>query len=47
MQQPSFQTQLDAGLAVLQSLAGQAQQIEQIAATVRDVLSHGLQNPSA
>ena len=41
MQQPSFQTQLDAGLAVLQSLAGQAQQIEQIAATVRDVLLAG------
>jgi len=41
MQQPSFQTQLDAGLAVLQSLAGQAQQIEQIAATVRDALLAG------
>ena len=41
MQQPSFQTQLDAGLAVLQSLANQAQQIEQIAATVRDVLLAG------
>ena len=41
MQLPSFQTQLDAGLAVLQSLAGQAQQIEQIAATVRDVLLAG------
>ena len=38
MQQPSFQTQLDAGLAVLQSLASQAQQIERIAATVRDTL---------
>jgi len=41
VQQPSFQTQLDAGLAVLQSLANQAQQIEQIAATVRDVLLAG------
>jgi D-sedoheptulose 7-phosphate isomerase len=41
MQQPSFQSQLDAGVAVLQSLAGQAQQIEQIAATVRDALLAG------
>src|SRR5262249_45005911 len=41
MQYPSFQTQLDAGLAVLGSLAGQARQIEQIAATVRDTLLSG------
>ena len=41
MQQPSFQAQLDAGLAVLQSLASQAQQIERIAATVRDALLGG------
>jgi D-sedoheptulose 7-phosphate isomerase len=41
MQQPSFQTQLNAGLEVLQSLVGQAQQIEQIAATVRDALLAG------
>src|SRR3954468_8857572 len=41
MPSPSFQTQLDAGLAVLQSLAGQAEQIEQIAATVRDALLSG------
>ena len=41
MQQPSFQTQLDAGVAVLRSLAGQAQQIEQIATTVRDALLAG------
>ncbi len=41
MPSPSFQSQLDAGLAVLQSLAGQAQQIERIAATVRDALLAG------
>ena len=41
MPSPSFQTQLDAGLAVLQSLASQAEHIEQIAATVRDVLLSG------
>jgi D-sedoheptulose 7-phosphate isomerase len=41
MNQPSFQTQLAAGISVLQSLAGQAQQIEQIAATVRDTLLAG------
>src|SRR3954454_5534460 len=41
MRSPSFQTQLDAGLVVLQSLAGQAEQIEQIATTVRDVLLAG------
>jgi D-sedoheptulose 7-phosphate isomerase len=41
MPSPSFQSQLDAGLAVLQTLAGQAQQIEQIAATVRDALLAG------
>ena len=41
MQQPSFQNQLNAGLAVLHTLAGQAQQIEQIAATVRDALLSG------
>src|SRR5215213_2735579 len=38
---PSFQSQLDAGLAVLQSLASQSEQIEQIAATVRDALLAG------
>src|SRR5215213_8540358 len=38
---PSFQSQLDAGLAVLQSLASQSEQIEQIAATVRDALLDG------
>jgi D-sedoheptulose 7-phosphate isomerase len=41
MQQPSFQSQLDAGLVVLQSLAGQAQQIERIAVMVRDTLLEG------
>ncbi|MEO7910270.1 MAG: SIS domain-containing protein, partial [Roseiflexaceae bacterium] len=41
MPSPSFQAQLSAGLAVLQSLAGQAQQIELIAATVRDALLTG------
>jgi D-sedoheptulose 7-phosphate isomerase len=41
MQQPSFQTQLDAGLAVLESLSLQADQIEQIAARVRDALLSG------
>ncbi|MEO7911288.1 MAG: SIS domain-containing protein [Roseiflexaceae bacterium] len=41
MPSPSFQSQLDAGLTVLQSLAGQAQQIELIATTVRDALLSG------
>ncbi|HEU5101387.1 MAG TPA: SIS domain-containing protein [Roseiflexaceae bacterium] len=41
MNHPSFQTQLAAGVAVLQSLAGQAQHVEQIAATVRDALLAG------
>ncbi|MEP7188538.1 MAG: SIS domain-containing protein [Roseiflexaceae bacterium] len=41
MRAPSFQSQLDAGLAVLQSLASQSEQIEQIAATVRDTLLAG------
>jgi D-sedoheptulose 7-phosphate isomerase len=41
MQQPSFQAQLDAGVIALQSLAAQAQQIEQIAVIVRDALLAG------
>src|SRR6476660_3794447 len=41
MQQPSFQTELDTGLAVLRSLAGQAPQIELISAMVRDTLLAG------
>jgi D-sedoheptulose 7-phosphate isomerase len=41
MPSPSFHSQLADGLAVLQSLVGQAQQIEQIAATVRDALLAG------
>jgi D-sedoheptulose 7-phosphate isomerase len=41
MPTPSFQSQLEAGLAVLQTLSGQSGQIEQIAATVRDTLLAG------
>src|SRR5919202_5605234 len=38
MTAPSFQTQIDASLAVLRSLAAQAELIDAIAARVRDTL---------
>jgi phosphoheptose isomerase len=39
--QPAFQNQLDASLAVLAALAQQADQIEAIAARVRDTVIQG------